>query len=166
MAKWIETPAQTVVLNHGKGANVVTGPVRIAFTGATHAHVSTDGSDAGAVVVRGKKYNVSLHVVKHYPDSTWHEHPDNRAHNVSPRGVMDHWAAAAPTIRAAIVAAVLDEVTKAATGEVLRQAVYANASQNLDRLVPERAKLAAKLAELDAEIAAHELLRDSNAPLV
>lgn len=166
MTNWVTTPEQIVELHHGKGASVVTGPVRIAFTSPTSAYVSTrahNNDDAPAVTVRGKAYLVGLHFVKH-ADGTWVEHKNNQRHNVSPRGTRDHWAAAAPTIRAAIVAALVDEVTKAATGSTLREAAYANAAQNLNRLEPERAELAAKLAELDAEIGGHQLIMTSNAP--
>lgn len=168
MTNWVATPEQVVELHHGKGATVVTGPVRIAFTSSTHAYVSTQAhrsDDAPAVTVRGKDYLISLHFVRH-ADGTWNEHPDNQRHNVSPRGTMDYWAAAAPTIRAAIVAALTDKVTKAATGGTLREAAYANAAQSLRRLEPERAALAAKLAELDAEIAQYQVILTSNAPQV
>lgn len=162
MTEWVKTPAITVQLNHGKGANVVTGPVCIAFTGNGNAYVGTGDVDP-VVVVRGKGYDVSLHFVKQ-ADSTWAEHKHNRAQNVSPRGVMDHWAAAAPTIRAAIIAALVDALAEADTIDVKRQADHANAAQRLHSLEPDRAELAAKLADLDAEIAQHRAVLAETAP--
>jgi len=166
MTQWIATPEQIVELNHGKGANVVTGSVRIAFTGAGRAYVATrahNNDDAPAVVVRGKSYLVTLHFVRQ-ADGTWTEHKHNSSYNVSPRGSYDPFKAAAPTIRAAIVAALLNALTEADSGDVERSADHAQAAQQLVALEPRRVELAAKLAALDAEIAHHQAILAATAP--
>lgn len=161
MTAWIKTPEQIVTLDYGTGKSVVTGRVRIAFIGngnisvQTQAHVN---DDAPAVTYRGKDYLVNLSFVRQ-ADGTLTEHPHNTRQNVSPRRTSDPFAAAPKTIRAAIVAALraaIDAATSGGYSDIAERAAnHAHAAQRLHSLEPQRAKLAAQLAELDAEIAQH-----------
>lgn len=166
MTNWVSTPEITVELHHGKGASVVTGPVRIAYTGNGRAYVNTrahNNDDAPAVTCRGRDYLVSLHFVQQ-ADGTWAEHADNRGHDVSPRGSYDYFKAAASTIRAAIVEAIQAAVAEHASADVERAAAHAQAAQRLVVLEPELAKLREQVAVLEATVAAHRDTLAATAP--
>src|SRR5512139_1369182 len=165
MSAWVNTPEVTVNLNHGKGATVVTGQVRIAVTRPGAAFVGTrahNNDDAPAVTVRGKDYLVNLHFAQQ-ADGSWAEHKDNQTYSVSPRGLNHRWdAAAAPTIRAAIVAAILAALTEHAPA-LTEKAAATHAAQQLHDLEPKIEKLRAQLAELEARAAQHRATLEANA---
>lgn len=167
MTNWVKSPEVTVELNHGKGAKAVTGQVRVTVNRPGYAFVGTqahNNDDAPAVTVRGKDYLVNLHFVQQ-ADGSWAEHPDNRPQSVSPRGLNYRWdAAAAPTIRAAVVAAALAALAEHAPA-MAGQAAAAHAAQQLSGSTGLEAKieeLRAQLAELEAQAAQHRATLEAN----
>lgn len=165
--KWIANPKVTgVEVNHGEGKNVVTGVVEISFTdyGRAFVDVRAHHNDTlPAVTYRDREYLASIHAVRNADTGEWSQwEPEN--YDVKARGAIGSGGYAPPTVRAAITAAMVDAVARTWTPEYDRQAAYAHAAQELNRIEPDREKLAAELAAMDAKIERHRQAMKDNAP--
>lgn len=164
MTAWIDSPAVTVTLNAGTGKSVITGTLRIAFTDAGAAFVTTpDGyhnTGSPALRFRDADWIVGLHLVR-AADGTWGDYDGRRSGGINRRGQLGD---PPPSYRAALHAAVLHAVAGAWTPEIGRAAAYAHAAQRLHQDEKERDKAAAALAEIDARITALRAVMAANAP--
>lgn len=152
--EWVKTPEVRVTVEHGKGKSVVRGPVRIAFTGARYAHVTTEAhhnDDLPTIVFREKEWLASAHVERS-DSGEWVLRDPRATYGISERGVIGYGKDTPRTYRDAINAALLAAVAKAWTPELARAAEYASAMQAL----PQARKDAAEAAEA-ARVAAARL---------
>lgn len=165
MSVWVETPELRVPVGKGKGASVVSGPARIAFTGAGRAYISTDGAhhndDNPAITFRGRDWLVDVHAVRS-PDGAWTEHDGRSSWAVKQRGAMGG-KGAPDTFRTAIVSAMLETIADYWTPEIDQLAAYANAAQSIGRAQEKVAEAARALAEAEEECRAIQADMDAHA---
>lgn len=161
---WVKTPELNVEINHGKGASVVTGPVRIAFQGDGTAYITTQGShnvnDGQHLTIREREFLASVHATRN-DDGTWTEY-EPADHDVRPRGMSG--GIAPTTYRAAIVAALLAALAEHWTPELDRAGAYAQAAQRLGQAVSERAAATEAFNYANMQVARLRRKMAENAP--
>jgi hypothetical protein len=160
MTTWVKTPEVRATVEHGKGRSVVTGSVRVAFTGADTAFVDTTGAHHNdsnpAIVFRGSDYLASVHA-RREADGAWvatHE-------SVSARGSFSQ---APVTHKRAIADALLAALAQVDSAELRRAGAYARACQNYDRAARDVAEARTALADAEAVLAAVESAMREYAP--
>lgn len=148
---YVNGPEITVGIADGSG---VTGPVSVVFHTSTRASVGTRGhvnDDAPVVTYRGKEYLANVGVV--FTDGEWRAldtreaSPSIHKRDINLRFRDSH---AAPTVRAAIIAAAVKTVADLAVPHRLEEADYAEAMRHLHTLDEELADAEKKVRELRA----------------
>lgn len=140
------------------------GSVTLAFTNAGHVHVQTEGhvNDTKPVLTyRGLEYLASVHL---YAATDWCEGSERYGFYITRRSPTERTAS--PTARLAIVDALTDTVRAyvADHPEVLRQAAYADANNEFERVQTLRDELLKEQAELATQLEALAKVMADNAP--
>lgn len=162
---WVENPVVRTNVEHGKGKSVVRGPVRIAFTDADTAFITTEAhhnDDLPALTFRDTEWLASEHF-RRAADGTWAPTNPHSKYGVSRRGSFSS-DDTPRTYRAAIIDAMRAAVEATWTPELARQAAYASAMQALHSALGEQHKARTVLAEIDARVRGLRAHAAENAP--
>lgn len=162
---WVKSPEVQAIVEHGKGKSVVSGPVRIVFTDADSAFITTvahHNDDLPALTFREIDWLASEHF-RRTADGSWEPVDPHSSYGVTARGSF-MGKDTPPTYRAAIIEAMRATVAATWTPELAKQAAYASAMQALRGAVEDQEKARTALAEINAHVKALRSKAAHNAP--